>query len=166
MVETTGFLNYTDEDGWLVKLIQRIQWNTNGSTIDNLEGNVGIGVSNPLHKLRVNGNAVISGSIIGNLITLNTTSTIAGNILASNGIVSSGNIFATGDFYATLAYNAGFYSWDTDWGFKINTLPDNQIWTQCRGYFDDTNKGFNVFNMANNTSPLSVYSDGLTITIY
>jgi len=46
----------------------------------------------------------------------------------------SGKIQASGNIFAGPAYNGGFYSGDTNCGFRIVDNGNNNGLTECRGY--------------------------------
>ena len=61
-------------------------------------------------------------------------------------------------------YNGGFYSGDTNWGFRINHFGGNQYWTECRGHWSEGGlRGFRLFNNHNGSVPFYVQGDGLAV---
>jgi len=85
----------------------------------NGSGNVGIGNGNPNQKLTVQGNIQVNGEV-----------------------------YATGNLYAGPSYNGGFYSGDSNWGFKISNFG-SEYWTEARGYWHQAGRGFRCFNATN-----------------
>jgi len=73
----------------------------------------------------------------------------------------SGNIEASGEVIAGPSYNGGFYSGDINWGFRIHNFG-NENWTEAKGYWHQSGRGFRCFNAANNTVPFSVDGTGAT----
>ena len=80
-------------------------------------GNLGIGTINPSEKLTVQGN-----------------------------IRAIGDVNATGNLFAGPSYNGGFYSGDSNWGFKISNFS-GQYWTEARGYWNTSGRGFRCVNV-------------------
>jgi hypothetical protein len=69
------------------------QWSNNSSNVFIFDSNVGIGISNPLYKLDVNGDGNFSSNLIVNgLSTFNSNVTINGILTVKNAIYTTSNI--------------------------------------------------------------------------
>jgi len=99
----------------------------------NNSGNIGLGTASPSQKLTIQGKIQLTGQIT-----------------------------AGRNYFAGPSYNGGFYSGDTNWGFRINHFGGNQYWTEARGHdgASDGARGFRLFNNWNNTFPFSVNNVG------
>ena len=75
----------------------------------------------------------------------------------------SGKIQASGNIFAGPAYNGGFYSGDTNCGFRIVDNGNNNGLTECRGYWHVSTRGFRILSTWNNSVPFSVNHEGSTI---
>ena len=127
-----GYIQYQDASvvngcGESARLIIGTQNDVDNHIIFAPSGNVGIGNNDPTQKLIVQGN-----------------------------IQTNGAIYATSDIYAGPAYNGGFYSGHSNWGFEISNFS-GQYWTEARGYWNENGRGFRCFNIANNSVPFVVH---------
>jgi len=126
-----GYIQYQDASvvngcGESARLIIGTQNDVDNHIIFAPSGNVGIGNNDPTQKLIVQGN-----------------------------IQTNGAIYATSDIYAGPAYNGGFYSGHSNWGFEISNFS-GQYWTEARGYWHQSGRGFGCVNLAYNSDPFVV----------
>ena len=133
-----GYIQYQDASvvngcGESARLIIGTQNDADDHIILAPSGNVGIGNNDPSQKLTVQSN-----------------------------IQTNGAIYAISDIYAGPAYNGGFYSGDSNWGFRIHNFSGNHYWTECRGYWHEGVRGFRLLNTWNNSVPFSVNHAGTT----
>jgi len=114
-------------------------------------GNVGIGNNNPSYKLTVQGNVFVATNlIVDGLISCGNNVNLNANAEIGSTLTVGGNVFAS------PAYNGGFYSGDSGWGFKISNFGNGEYWTEARGYWHQAGRGFRCFNVTNNSVPFVV----------
>jgi hypothetical protein len=122
------------------------QWSKSGSDIYRASGNVGIGTSVPSKMLEVNGDALISGLMIGKGGGAQAYNTAIGNFALKNNTAGASNT-ATGynALYTntTSSYNTanGFYSLRVNTGAQNSALGAETLYSNTTGY-NNTAIGF------------------------